>query len=600
MSLKAWYTFNNNYKNQGIGDLDLAVSTSPSYVNGKVGKALSTGGFTWTAEQTASILNNEALSICFWIYVVDGSDRKIIFGNDSLAANNNRKFAIFQYPTENDLHLYWMNDTANTTLLSASVVYGAFPTGQWTHCAITYSNPTCKIYINGVLKETWTGTSNSSTFAYKTQVVHSSSSRYMNDMRFYDHCLSAKEVKEISKGLILHYPLSSPYETGMKNIYSGTAAKGNATGHDDNWTITKLADEPGYNYKYSYTGTGSSKWTTFNFGNFSFTAGKKYYYSCKVRCRSANFIMDLRASRNHNDYFPGVSIVAGVLNNKDGEWHEYYASQTINSTFSDYSGGTITSNPVLEFYSENLNTSGKVYTADFDIKDVQVIESNEYVPFIDNTMVTTAVSDCSGYGNNGTRSGTLSYSPSSPRYDGCFEFSGSQFIKDASTRWQAGSINDITISVWVKPNAVDCGGVGGIMYDVADHNATCISLYNTQWQFLKRSDITWLNISNGGNTVGQWAHHACTLKDGVAKVYKDGSLISTTTVGAIISEMTSNTFFCIGCDFPGGHEYMNGSISDFRIYATALSDADIKQLYNSPISVDKSGNLYCNEFKEGL
>ena len=37
--------------------------------------------------------------------------------------------------------------------------------------------------------------------------------------------------------------------------------------------------------------------------------------------------------------------------------------------------------------------------------------------------------------------------------------------------------------------------------------------------------------------------------------------------------------------------YYNGQISDVRIYATALSDSDILELYQSSASVDNNGNL---------
>ncbi len=65
MALKAWYTFNNNIKNQGVGDAELTQTNVPTFVDGKFGKALNQGGFKWTAEQTAKILNNQEISICF-------------------------------------------------------------------------------------------------------------------------------------------------------------------------------------------------------------------------------------------------------------------------------------------------------------------------------------------------------------------------------------------------------------------------------------------------------------------------------------------------------------------------------------------------------
>ena len=73
----------------------------------------------------------------------------------------------------------------------------------------------------------------------------------MNDIRIYDHCLSPKEVKEIARGLILHYKLdnywlceniltnSTCYE-GLSN-WNGNIDIGNENGHP--YLITKRTNE---------------------------------------------------------------------------------------------------------------------------------------------------------------------------------------------------------------------------------------------------------------------------------------------------------------------------------------------------------------------
>jgi len=46
------------------------------------------------------------------------------------------------------------------------------------------------------------------------------------------------------------------------------------------------------------------------------------------------------------------------------------------------------------------------------------------------------------------------------------------------------------------------------------------------------------------------------------------------------------------------NNYYNGQMSDFRIYATALTAMQVKELYNTSMSVDSSGNIHARELVE--
>ena len=48
----------------------------------------------------------------------------------------------------------------------------------------------------------------------------------INDVRIYDHCLSNKEIKEIAKGLMLHYKLDNVIEN---NVYDCSGYSNNGT-----------------------------------------------------------------------------------------------------------------------------------------------------------------------------------------------------------------------------------------------------------------------------------------------------------------------------------------------------------------------------------
>ena len=207
----------------------------------------------------------------------------------------------------------------------------------------------------------------------------------------------------------------------------------------------------------------------------------------------------------------------------------------------------------------------------------------------------TTENDCSGYSYNGTISESLTYVPSSPRYDGCYYFNTASKRITLPAINMSGFSNSFSISWWGKaPSYSDTG----LMYwGFSDGNRLnyyaglyCNTGDGSSNPYYKPNTTTTISTPS----VNVW-HHFVMVGDGSSnKLYMDGELYG---VAATYKGITGSTIVINGWD--SGTSYKtNGYISDFRIYSTALSTEDIKELYNTSASVDKNGNMYAYEFKE--
>lgn len=630
MSLILWMPLNGTLDNNGLLSPNYHMQTKLKYNNnGKLGKCMQ---FDGDASQILSISNvpqktsNFSWSCWFCQTSVTTTNNGVASTSQYLlSAGRDCGIIGFNLRVMNGVlvvHLGSAEDPTTsvptTSKTAKSITIQSLSLNTWYHVTVTVDETTVYCYINGKLVTSSPlvsinyASGNIAMHSYftigKMAHYHANTTSYLpfvgyiSDVRVYDHCLSVREVKEISKGLILHYPLSSPYSEPVTELYGEKYANGLAVAKIGEITSRLCTDEDGSpytNYYFSKSPESTKDtWYSINFGSYPFTAGKTYTISVDYRVNSCqNCDFTLRHARIGNDYFGCKTLSLITKNNVGKGWQHASITQIIPDKF-DYNGTEKICKPQIEWYTGNLKNpttdTTTVRSADFDIKNVQVIEKDHDLPFGTRAGIEF---DCSGYGNNGTMEleTAPSWNSDSIKYNGCYNFVPKQIIKSMSDLWKNRSLNDLTITLWMRPNrAINWGGAGGIMADLG--NCACFTFYNNTWQF--NDGTKWVSYSCGGSTLGEWGHYACTLKDNVIKIYKNGNLISTNTNPDIDKIVTSKHFVCLGCDFPGGDEYFTGKLSDFRIYATALSDSDIKDLYEAKFSLDNNGNFFIGELLE--
>lgn len=605
-----WLPFTDGViKNQGLINDEFITSIDPTFSNdGKLGKCLEQGQFDMSATMTSKILNNQALTICFWIYVnaEEGSKGGTIFGNINTNVEfNNRKFSLFQYPTCNDLHLSWMNDTAKAFMMTP-IYKGVLPSYQWTHVTITYHNPTMTVYINGIKKYTYSGVSNSSSFEYQTRVVWQNAYRKLNDFRIYNECLSPRQVKEISKGLVCHYPMGNvDGKIGGRNLLVKTNQGKTkwANAHADGSYSCESVNWNGINAVKMSCATPTTSWKMFIFNGLLENFDKLE--------PSAIYTLSYDVMGNVNVDFSDLcdsdsthSIMASAQETVIKKTYGFH--YIVNITLKN----ALNKSRQMVYFINNLKAGESVIIANLKLEKGNKATAYTPCPTDDPVMYDNVIYDTSGYCNNGsvTDSTCPTWSSDTPRYKGSYAFNGNkQYITCGSSTMIEGQ-EEITINCWAymddwsnfNARLFSCTENGGYNTEYNGNGSQlkfALNIYTTS----DKSKYAYSNTTGGypgiklSDMASGWHMITCVYKASVGDaIYLDGKLYEKKTYTSYGIHFNKNSYLFLGGESSGVNciaPYFNGKLSDFRIYATALDNQTIEELYKVGASVDNNGNL---------
>ena len=608
MSLIVWLPLNGNLENQGLSNVIVTNNGATVDNNGKIGKCYSFGSSKRITVSQPANLSTTAASLSCWVNLSAwGSSYDSLVNLSTGTGWNDTRLAFVRNDTANRIGFC----VANGSTYNFTVMTSDLPLNTWTHLTGTFDGSTIKIYVNGVLNNSAATTFNA--LVYGSAVLNlgswSNANNYpingkLNDVRVYNHCLSAKEVKDLAKGLVLHYRLAGP---GHENIIEHS--------HNSNgWSI-------------------GSGWTSFTDGD-----GTKGYRFTRTGATANNWVRIIPPTKiNPNDYPEGITVsidiktpnISAINNTCIGALQIYDSTGARSGWYEPNWDLSKVKNNIWTkisyfFTQEALRTvqqSGMTYNytmfsfqlvqnGDISIKNFKAERGNVRTPWCPNPAdaLYTALGynnnieyDCSGYKNNGTKSGAeMVWDINSPRYTTSYKFIGSG-QKISVTKKIVPQLTNATFSVWFYRS--DYGSQPWeSLITIANDPVNNVNNYFEIETKNSSTNNTDIRVYNGAGTpviktnayeLNKWTHVAVTLNPTQIKLYVNGELVSTGTSHTLPDKAN----YYIG-SYISGSQSFKGNISDARIYVTELSVEDIAELYHSAVIVDNTGKNYAYEYFE--
>ena len=604
MSLQVWLPFNRDISNYGLYNTTTrSVNSASIATGGKLGNclSLSSDGQAVSLDSFMDVCSTYTrYSISAWIYMSSAATNhssSILSSGDWNSGDSQFCFACYNYFPDG----YHKILVPNKSYWSDGIDLGSsIKLNTWYNICITYDGTTTRGYVNGEYVGSYAG--GGITASSNSKNLYVGSATYyngftlkgsMNDVRIYDHCLSAKEVKEISKGLSLHYKLSDPYIEPTTNLYSGWSSNcyNGATSKYSYGTTTDMYYDIIDSTIKVRMGTDSlSAWPYVFFNNITPPSNGEY------RTLSFDYYPTIKDKINFYSYNTSGTItwVANGIKGTGGDipvnvnsWN--HISVTIKNTgSSDYGFGYMS----IGLEKHTSNTSNY-----WLFKNIQ-IESKDHSTGYTGAGTSRSESLCfdsSGFGNNGVvkNQSSISVEGDSPRYDVSTVFNGTSFIMGQNLNG-AKSTDALSLCAWINPSQLSG-------YIVASYETGGAGLHLSSGSiYFQIYSSEYTAVSGGSVSTDTWYHVVGTYDSSKLRIYVNGELKGEVAKTGNIT-YNSGTPWAIatnpnGTGDDGDHYY--GKLSDVRIYATALSASDIKELYNTSASVDKNGNMYAYEFKE--
>ena len=591
MSLLAWYPLIANGNNQGLDGIDLTPIGTITYTAGKLGKAATFTQNLANRFRRTQIKIKDNFSFACW------------FKLDTTESTTWQTLLFEGRDVNSDGWGFRINGSTKRLIYccgSSTWTYGTDLTmGQWYHATMVIKDGVYTAYLNGTQVNTASITTLPALTEWGTYFyVSCLSDNYyplmgqVQDVRIYDHPLSKKEVKDLSKGLTIHMPMDWD---GNTNILPDSPVATNSTETDS--TLGRTV------YVRSTTATGES----YIWGGRSDVVEQSTKYTLSAWVWVNEYVKSVEVfwlSTNTTNKKTGTAYdsvtVKPAWTQTPNTWQ--YITWTFTTKADDYTG-------VIRWDNNGSSTSGTA--AILKVYNMKIEKGEKATPFVPHKndsfyngkgFGVNYKDECSGYNRGITTSGTAMIGEESPRGTGTYCTSGC-YLQATSGFPLSPAMSSWTIALWFKP---DIGKTFTSWSDVFRFWMNTETGNNTHFRLETQNSsgnnyCLYYNNSGassyGGGalttiTENKWYHLAFCCDSTKIYQYVNSELKITHTINTGYKPTGPTGYFQIG---DGG---MYASYADVRVYATCLSADDIKELYQIPVQIDKTGKIYCNNLVE--